>query len=372
MIQDKESINSMGLKVADHVTAMLAYWDKDLVCRFANAAYREWFGKTREEMVDKITLPELLGALYEKNLPYILGALAGNTQTFEREIPTPTGGLRHSLANYFPDIENGEVKGFFVHVADITRIKLLEKELTSSNEQIKEQNGRLLSFANIVSHNLRSHAGNLKAILGFLNEAKDDTERQPLFNFLENISKGFSETVNHLNDIVAIQNQQQLKLEEINLYNFVEQALNILAVQISTSNADVVNHVDKQTAILANSAYTESIVLNLLTNALKYRHPERRPRISLACTTDKDYVTFTVTDNGRGINLEKYRKDLFGMYKTFHKNPDAKGIGLFITKMQVEAMGGYIDVESQENHGTSFIIRFPIVPHGRSIQYNAA
>ncbi len=259
-----------------------------------------------------------------------------------------------------------------MHVADISRIKLLEKELTSSNEKITEQNQRLLSFANIVSHNLRSHAGNLCAILELLNKTEAEAERKTLLNFLQSISKAFSETVNHLNDIAEIQNQKQLKLEEINLYKYIEQAIKVLAVQISTCDAVVHNNVHRETIITANPAYIESIVLNLLSNALKYRHPDRTPRVTMEVVTNSNYVTLTVTDNGRGINLEKHRKDLFGMYKTFHKNPDAKGIGLFITKMQVESMGGFIEVESQEHKGTSFIIHFPLAPAEKTIRYHAA
>lgn len=122
----------MSSLVANQINAMLAYWDTDLVCRFANDAYLEWFGKTKEEMIDRITLDKLLGPiLYEKNLPYITEALKGNKQVFEREIPTPDGkSSRHSLATYFPDMVNGAVKGFFVHVADVSYIKQLEAMLS--------------------------------------------------------------------------------------------------------------------------------------------------------------------------------------------------------------------------------------------------
>jgi PAS domain S-box-containing protein len=110
--------------VAAHTNAMLAYWDKDLVCRYANDAYLEWFGYTPQEMIGKMTLPQLLGdTLYQKNRPYIEAALAGKVQVFEREISTPVGESRQSLATYNPDIIDGEVVGFFVHVADITQLK---------------------------------------------------------------------------------------------------------------------------------------------------------------------------------------------------------------------------------------------------------
>lgn len=121
--------DNIGLFVADHIEAMLAYWDKNQICRFANNAYLSWFGKNRDEMIDKITMKELLGALYEKNLPYINGALNGKVQQFEREIKTPNMGVRQSIANYYPDIEKGEVKGFVVHVADITLQKDNEKKI---------------------------------------------------------------------------------------------------------------------------------------------------------------------------------------------------------------------------------------------------
>ena len=129
--------NELGTLVANHISAMLAYWDKDQVCRFANNAYSEWFGKSSAEMMDKITLKELLGPLYEKNLPFIEQAYKGIPQQFDREIKVPNGEIRHSIANYYPDILNGQVIGVFVHVADITSIKKLERERTASEKKFK-------------------------------------------------------------------------------------------------------------------------------------------------------------------------------------------------------------------------------------------
>ncbi len=119
---DNEHIppGTLGLQVADNISAMLAYWDKDLVCRFANSAYMQWFGYTAEEMLGKMTIDQLLGPLYRMNLPYIKAALSGKPQTFERTIILPDGRVRHSLANYIPHVKEGVVKGFYVHVADIT------------------------------------------------------------------------------------------------------------------------------------------------------------------------------------------------------------------------------------------------------------
>lgn len=350
--------NSLATMVADHVSAMLAYWDKDTVCRFANAAYLDWFGKRREDMIDKITIKELLGPLYEKNLPYISAALEGQQQTFEREIPLPSGEIRHSLANYYPDIVNGEVKGFFVHVADITPIKMLEKELMVSNKIINDQNKSLLNFANIVSHNLKSYSGNLAAILEMFSAAPSEEERDEMLMHLKSISKGFSSTISHLNAIVRLQNQGKINFEHVNLSEYLERATQILSLQIQSTGATIQNRVTPEVMLYVNPAYLESIILNFLTNAIKYRHPDRAPFIDISCHSTHEYTVLTIKDNGRGINLEKHGAHLFGMYKTFHGNADAEGIGLFITKYQVEAMGGRIEVDSEEGIGSEFHIFF--------------
>lgn len=358
MKTEKQNINILGLKVVDHIAAMLAYWDKDLICRFANSAYLEWFGKRKEDMVDKITIKELLGPLFEKNLPFILGALKGEIQTFEREIPIPSGGTRHSLANYYPDIVNGEVLGFFVHVADVTPLKLLEKELVISNEKINEQNRQLLNFSNIVSHNLKSYSSNLVSILNLFSVADSEDEKNKMFDFLMRISEGFSSTVSHLNEITKSQNLARLKPERINLNEYIEKSKEALLVQIESTNAIIKNNVDKETEILSNPAYMDSILLNLLTNAIKYRHPDKPPVIELTSFKKIGKTILKIKDNGKGINMEKHGTDLFGVYKTFHGNHDAEGVGLFITKYQVEIMGGRIEVESKENVGTTFTLSF--------------
>jgi len=358
MKTEEQNLNILGLKVADHISAMLAYWDKNLVCRFANSAYVDWFGKSKEEMIDKITIKELLGPLFEKNLPYITGAMKGEIQTFEREIPLPSGDTRHSLANYYPDIVNGEVIGFFVHVADVTPLKFLENELITSNEKIKEQNRRLSNFSNIVSHNLKSYSNNLASILNLFSASESDDEKNKMVGFLKRISEGFSSTVNHLNEIVKSQNLAKINQVRINLNEYIERSRETLLVQIQSTNAIIKNNVDKEVEILANPAYMDSILLNLLTNAIKYRQPDKPPIIELSSFKKVGKIIFEVKDNGKGINMEKHGADLFGMYKTFHGNPDAEGVGLFITKFQVETMGGQIDVESKENVGTTFTISF--------------
>ncbi|AMR34250.1 hypothetical protein A0256_23755 [Mucilaginibacter sp. PAMC 26640] len=106
-------------KVADHVPAMLAYWDKNLVCRYANSSYLDWFEQPAEELIDKVLLPGLLEAHFFLNSKHISGVLDGKVQIFEREIPVISGESRKSIATYTPDFEGNKVIGFFVHLAQL-------------------------------------------------------------------------------------------------------------------------------------------------------------------------------------------------------------------------------------------------------------
>ena len=127
----------IALFLLDHLDAMVAYWDVNEVCVFANNAYRDWFGKTKAEVIGH-TLQELLGPLYPLNVPYIKGALEGREQVFERDIPTPAGAVRQSLATYTPHLIDGKVVGFFVHVADVSLLKDLERQLKVAKEKAEE------------------------------------------------------------------------------------------------------------------------------------------------------------------------------------------------------------------------------------------
>lgn len=119
-------------KIVDHLPAMIAYWDSEQRCRFANRAYVRWFGVTPEWLFGR-HISELLGALYRLNLPYIERVLGGEPQQFEREIPDPTGGPpRQSLASYIPDLVGDTVRGFFVLVTDISEIKRAHRALEES------------------------------------------------------------------------------------------------------------------------------------------------------------------------------------------------------------------------------------------------
>jgi len=145
----------------NHISAMVAYWDRDQRCIFSNDAYREWFGKTPQEMVG-MSMRELLGSLYELNLPYIQGVLKGEKQVFERRITLPNSSVRDTIATYTPEIVNTETQGFWVHVADVSLIREREAALERT---IRERDAALAE--------IRTLRG-LLPICGYCKNIRDD------------------------------------------------------------------------------------------------------------------------------------------------------------------------------------------------------
>jgi PAS domain S-box-containing protein len=242
--------------------------------------------------------------------------------------------------------------------SDISQAKEKEEALKSTIGIIGEQNRRLLNFAHIVSHNLRSHSGNFEMMFEMLDETKDTDEQKEILTHIRTISEKLSETIHHLNEVVMVQTSINLQRQNINLHHYVEKTREVLTANISSKSAHIVNNIPRDIAINYNAAYMESILLNLLSNAVKYSHPDRSPEVRITAYCEKNHTVLEVADNGLGINLHRHRDKLFGMYKTFHANKDAKGIGLFITRNQIEAMGGKIEVESEENKGSVFKVYF--------------
>ncbi|BAV09553.1 PAS domain S-box protein [Filimonas lacunae] len=240
--------------------------------------------------------------------------------------------------------------------ADISEAKEKEIQLKQTLDIISEQNKRLTNFAHIVSHNLRTHTGNLEMLLYIIDETKTEEEKQELMEHLKKVSAQLSETMQHLNDVISIQANIKKQRTVLYLREYIHKATEAMAGEIGLHKALIINNVPAEVTINYSPAYLESILLNCLSNAIKYRHPNRLPVVEVSYHEEGGRKVLEITDNGIGINLARYGQKLFGMYNTFHGNADAKGVGLFITKNQVEAMGGKIEVISEVDKGATFKI----------------
>lgn len=242
-------------------------------------------------------------------------------------------------------------------ISDITSRKEKEDSIARNLNIITNQNNRLQNFAHIVTHNLKEYAGNFESLLGFYNDAKTNEEKTELITHLKTVSDSLSKTIGNLNEIVSKQFVKKIERENLNIYNCIEDTFKILELEIVSKKAIINNNIDPNISIYANRTYLESIIQNLASNALKYAHPNRIPTLNInSHLSDEDVLTITVADNGIGIDLNKYGDDVFGLYRTFHGNENAEGVGLYLTKSQVETLGGKIEISSKVDVGTTFTI----------------
>ena len=253
--------------------------------------------------------------------------------------------------------DDGEITGFIGIATDISERIEAERTLQDTLDIVSEQNTRLINFAHIVSHNLRSHSGNLELLLSLYENSKTAEEKNEVMEHLIGVSTQLSETILHLNDVVTIQTDIDNERTSISLKEYIDNIIETLAGEIQHTGVQIVNNVPVDAIVDYNEAYMESILLNFMSNGIKYRSRERQGKVVFNYENIDGAHILTVEDNGQGIDLERHGNKLFGMYKTFHGNDDAKGIGLFITKNQIESMGGSIEVKSEVNKGTKFTIR---------------
>jgi len=195
-------------------------------------------------------------------------------------------------------------------------------------------------------------------LLEFLVNENDEAEKQNILNMLTHASDNLLDTLENLNEVVAISTNINLEKRPVNIYDKIIAVQQNLSAFLKSNKAQIINKVAEDISILGTTAYMESILMNFITNAVKYKHPERDPIIEIAVQKTKGKIVLSISDNGLGIDLDKYGDKLFGMYKTFHDHQDARGIGLYITKNQIEAMGGRINTKSIVNEGTTFNIYF--------------
>jgi signal transduction histidine kinase len=182
---------------------------------------------------------------------------------------------------------------------------------------------------------------------------------------LNEILGGFKKSTHLLNETIAdlvkvliIKDSPSILREEVDIKDVFENVFGQLSFLISTTQPLLKIDVASAPSLQVNKAYLESILLNLFTNAIKYRATDRPLKISIATKEVEDRVVMTIKDNGIGIDLARNKDKIFGLYQRFHNYPDSKGLGLYLVKSQIESMGGRISVESKVDKGTTFTLTF--------------
>lgn len=256
--------------------------------------------------------------------------------------------------------ENEDFTHFIAVERDVTKQKEAEEEREKLLKELVANNLDLRQFTYITSHNLRAPLTNLVSICDIIQtETVTDAFTKELIEGFKTSTYHLNETLNDLIEVLIIKenrskHKDQLTFEEI--FKKITESLSIsLQEQRVIINADFT---DAPSVFFANE-YLESVFLNLLTNSIKYRHPDRDPIITIKTSIEPNGDTkLTFADNGIGINMAFAKDKIFGLYKRFHDNADSKGIGLYLINSQITTLGGKIEVESEVNFGTTFTITF--------------
>jgi PAS domain S-box-containing protein len=278
-------------------------------------------------------------------------------------------GLRKDGSRYYLEVrgKSFQAEGKTLRVTefrDITERKLVEEKIRDQNmrlasiaQNLRKKNDQLEEFTQIVSHNLRSPVGNISALLDHYEKATSSEERAELIRYIKSSSESLLATMQEMNEILKMSQAGPMEVVELHFKQVLEKVITMLNANITSQRA-VIETDFQEEKVIFSPLYLESILLNLVSNALKYASSKRQPIIRVSTVAHEETVVLKVEDNGLGIDLSKFGHQMFKLRKTFHQHPDSRGIGLFMVKNQVEVMGGEIYVTSEVEKGSTFTIHF--------------
>lgn len=230
-------------------------------------------------------------------------------------------------------------------------------ELQRTNKELIDHNNQLEQFAFLTAHSLRSPVASILGLANLIRMTPDDAEKTVALKLLVESTYQLDDVISDLNTILEIR-EVSTSFSPVNLEESYLKT--IIALERMFKEAHVEVRVDFSAApkILGLNHYVESILYQLLSNAVKYRHPERTPVVSLTSHHGDQYVCLEISDNGLGIDLTQHYQNIFTLYKRFHDHTKGKGLGLYLVKTQMIAMGGKVDVKSTPEVGSTFCLYF--------------
>jgi len=328
---------------------------------FVNNAFTEMTGYKFKEVIGKNPIFFMGKKSIKNEIPNLFKAFR-NKEEYKFE----TANYKKDGTEYWVDFsmipitnKEGEHSHWISIQKDITEDKRQEKEKEQLIRELTQNNKDLKQFSYITSHNLRAPLSNLTGLLNLLEDIPiENLELEEILNGFSSSTHLLNDTINDLVKVVIIKDNPSIEKEEVLIQYVFDKVIEQLHFLISTQKPILNINLEQAKVLNVNKAYLESILLNLLTNALKYKSPKRALRIFISSSELDDNTIINFSDNGIGIDLERNKDKIFGLYQRFHDLPDSKGLGLYLVKSQVETMGGTIAVKSEIDKGTSFTITF--------------
>lgn len=252
---------------------------------------------------------------------------------------------------------SGRIRELYGSARDITARKNAEQAREKLIKELSNKYNELMQFNYIVSHNLRAPVAHIKGLSALLDLDMPEDEVRRTFEYIREAADSMDELLVDLNIILSTRSMLNEKVEPISLVQVIDTVRNNLRNEIESSEViikvDIGPGADELTSI---KSYIQSAIYNLVANAIKYRDELRRLEIKISAHRINSRTVIIISDNGLGIDLEMNASRIFGMYNRFHHGHEGKGLGLYMTKTQIESLNGTIDVKSKVGVGTTFTI----------------
>jgi PAS domain S-box-containing protein len=281
-----------------------------------------------------------------------------NGKITELRLRDKNGDYLYLEANGNNQFDNPLIGAFIINSRDITQRKIAEKEKNLLIEELTKKNKELRQFSFITTHNMRAPLTNIMAILEIIK--KDGIEilnEKEVLNGLENSVKNLDDTLNDLIKILIIREQTSIEKSKLYFNEILNNVKILLANQINASKTEIEFNFNEVGQVEFIDTYLESIFINLIKNSIYFKHPDRNPVIKIESYLKNEQVFLKFTDNGIGIDLQRVKERVFGLYQRFH-NTSKKGFGLYLVASQVKSQGGTISIEKSDASGTEILISF--------------
>jgi two-component system, sensor histidine kinase len=241
----------------------------------------------------------------------------------------------------------------------------LNTELTTTNQQLVRTNTDLDTFVYTASHDLKAPITNIEGLLDtLLAELPAGSHTQEvdyILGLMHDSVNRFKKTVEQLTDVSRLQQEHGQPVSMVGLAEVLEDVRLDLVPLLTETGGRLDIDVAACPTVAFSEKHMRSVLYNLLSNALKYRHPDRPPHVRVRCRPEAAHAVLTVQDNGLGLS-EPENPRLFNLFQRFHSHVEGSGVGLYMIKKMIENAGGRISVESQENVGSTFSVYFPVLP----------
>jgi signal transduction histidine kinase len=347
--------------------AMCLLQGPDFVYELVNPGYQQLFAGRQllgQPLLEAV--PELQGSPIWERLQEVYRT--GQTHQ-DQEVLIPLGraaGGPEARPRYFNHTfqarynEHQQVDGVYVFAFDVTEQVTARQQVLDLNQQLTRVNADLDSFVYMASHDLRGPINNLEGLVQALHEELPNPQDPagPLLRMMQEAVARFQRTLGQLGEVLQLNQAQDPVAPAVELATIVEDLRQDLLPALQQTGGQLEVEAEACPVVAMPAKSLRSLLYNLLSNALKYRHPDRPPQVRLSCHTQHGYWCLTVQDNGLGLTAAQ-QAELFALFRRFHDHVDGLGLGLYTVKKIAENLGGRVEVQSKPGVGSTFRVYVP-------------